>query len=127
MVLVDVHDPDLLRELDKHPLVRAALEDSPLGTPLNPVRLDEAVVRLGGPIGRPTTQGLSRAVRDQHPDIGGLAYRSRLDDDEWCWALWDETPVEVNVTPLTPDQRHHRRAVQHTAARLKISLPPAWA
>jgi hypothetical protein len=42
-------------------------------------------------------------------------------------ALWDETPVEVNVTLLTPDQRHHRRAVQHTAARLKISLPPAWA
>jgi hypothetical protein len=67
--LVDVHDPDLLRDMDKHPLVRAALEESGLGTALNPARLDQAVVRLGGPVGRPITQALSAAIRDWRPEI----------------------------------------------------------
>lgn len=124
--LVDVHDAGLLRGMDKHPLVRAALEESDLGTPLNPARLDEAVVRLGGPVGRPVTQALSRAIRERHPDLGGVAYRSRLDDDEWCWALWDDTSVDVAVVALTPAQRHHRRSAQHVARRLEIALPPNW-
>lgn len=124
--LIDVHDPDLLRELDKHPLVRAALENSGLGTTLNPPRLDEAVVRLGGPVGRPITQALSRAIREWRPEIAGVAYRSRLDDEEWCWALWDTTAVSVEVGPLDPATRHHRRAAQHAAATMEIVLPANW-
>jgi hypothetical protein len=124
--LVDIHDPTLLRDLDKHPLVRAALQASGLGTPLNPARLDEAVVRLGGPVGRPITQALSRALREWHPDLAGLAYRSRIDDQEWCWALWNTTPVDITVEPLTPTHRHHRRAVQQAASALEITLPPHW-
>jgi hypothetical protein len=125
-VLLDVHDPELLRDLDKHPLVRAALEASGLGTPLNPARLDEGIVRLGGPFGRPVTQAFGRAVREWLGEVAGLAYRSRLDDEEWCWAIWDDTDVEVSVEPLDPTHRHHRRAVQHAAATLEIQLPIAW-
>jgi hypothetical protein len=125
-VLLDVHDPGLLRDLDKHPLVRAALEASGLGTPLNPARLDEGIVRLGGPLGRPVTQALGRAVREWLPEVAGLAYRSRLDDEEWCWAIWDDTDVEIRVEPLDPAHRHHRRAVQHAAQLLEIGLPPDW-
>jgi hypothetical protein len=125
--LVDVHDPDLLRDMDKHPLVRAALEESGLGTALNPARLDQAVVRLGGPVGRPITQALSAAIRDWRPEIAGVAYLSRLDDQEWCWALWDTTIVTVEASPLDPNKRHHRRAAQHVAAALEIRLPNNWA
>ncbi|WP_375479371.1 RES domain-containing protein [uncultured Jatrophihabitans sp.] len=124
--LIDVHDPQLLRDLDKHPLVRDALAESGLGTPLNPPRLDEGIVRLGGPHGRPVTQALSRAAREWLPDIAGLAYRSRLDDDEWCWAIWDTTDVRVDIEPLNPVQRHHRRAVQHAAHLLEIQTPEEW-
>jgi hypothetical protein len=124
--LLDVHDPALLRDLDKHPLVRAALAESGLGTPLDPARLDEGVVRLGGPLGRPVTQALSRAVREWLPDVAGLAYRSRLDDQEWCWALWEDTDVEVRVEALDTAHRHHRRAVQRAAQLLEVAVPPAW-
>lgn len=125
-LLLDVHDPALLRDLDKHPLIRAALEDSGLGTPLNPARIDEGIVRLGGPLGRPVTQALSRAVREWLPDVAGLAYRSRLDDEEWCWALWDDTDVDIRVEPLDPAHRHHRRAVHHAARLLQIHIPADW-
>lgn len=84
--LPDVTNAELLVALDKHPLVRATLEESPLGTPLSPVRLDEAVIRLGGPLGRPITQAVSRAVREWLPDARGLAYDSCIDDRERCWA-----------------------------------------
>lgn len=124
--LLDVHDPGLLRDLDKHPLVRAAMERSGLGTPLNPAHLDEGIVRLGGPLGRPVTQALSRAVRDWLPDVVGLAYRSRLDDEEWCWAIWNDAEVEIRLEPLDPTHRHHRRAVQHAAQLLEIPIPPEW-
>jgi hypothetical protein len=65
-------------------------------------------------------------VHEWYPDVGGLAYRSRLDDVEWCWALWDDTPVVVDVRPFTPSQHAHRRAAQHAAARLQILLPDDW-
>jgi hypothetical protein len=124
---LDVHDPALLlRDVDKHPLVRAALIDSGFGTSLNPARLDEGIVRLGGQLGRLVTQALSRAVREWLPDIAGLAYQSRLDDDEWCWAIWDDTEVDLRVDRLDPAHRHHRRAVQQAAGILEIRLPSEW-
>lgn len=125
-LLVDVHDPALLSSIDKHPFVRRALDESGLGTPLDPARLDEGIVRLGGPVGRPITQAISAAIRDWHPEIAGVAYRSRLDDDEWCWAIWDITEIRIAIEPLVPSHRHHRRAVQHAATRLEIALPTDW-
>lgn len=125
--LVDIHDPVLLGEVAKHPLVQSALESSGLGTRRNPAMLDEGVVRLPGPVGRPITQAVSRAVHDWLPDAAGIAYRSRLDDDEWCWALWEDTPVVIEAEPLDSDRRHHRHAVRHVASRLEINLPAEWA
>ncbi|MDT4894208.1 MAG: hypothetical protein QOE97_3243 [Pseudonocardiales bacterium] len=124
--LVDIHDPALLVRLDKHPGVRTALESSGLGTALNPARLDEGVIRISGPVGRDVTQAVSRALREWEPDYTGLAYRSRLDDEEWCWAIWDDTLVEVEVENLTAEHRFHRRAVQHVARILEVSLPVDW-
>ncbi|TAM88390.1 MAG: hypothetical protein EPN43_08400 [Jatrophihabitans sp.] len=106
--------------------MRAALESSGLGTPLNPARLDEGIVRLGGPLGRVITQALSRAAREWLPNTAGLAYRSRLDDEEWCWAIWDYTDVQIRTERLDPAHRHHRRAVQHAAQLLEITTPPEW-
>ena len=66
--LVDIHDPTLLRDLDKHPLVRAALQASGLGStadPRPPGRSRRPT--SGGPVGRPITQALSRALREWHP------------------------------------------------------------
>jgi hypothetical protein len=123
---VDIHEPELLVHLDKHPGVRAALEASGLGTSLNPARLDEGMIRIGGPIGRSITQATSRALYEWERDYGGLAYRSRLDDEESCWAIWDETTVEVDVEEFTRSHRFHRRAVQHVANLLEITLPPNW-
>jgi hypothetical protein len=123
---VDIHDAALVVRLDKHPDVRAAMEASRLGTALNPARLDEGVIRIGGPIGRDITQAVSRALRDWEPDYVGLAYRSRLDDGEWCWAIWDDAIVEIEVEDLTPEHRFHRRAVQHVARLLEIRLPSEW-
>jgi hypothetical protein len=125
--LVDVHDPTLLAALAKHPLVQAAIEGSGLGTRRNPATLDEGVIRLGGPVGRPITQAASRAIHDWFPDYGGIAYRSRLDDEEWCWALWDDTPVVIESEPLDPERRHHRQGVRYAARRLEILLPDRWA
>ena len=102
--IIDIHDAQLLVILDKHPLVRAALDAATgLGTSLTPARPDEGIIRLSGPIGRPITQAVSRAVYEWLPDAGGLGYFSRLDDRERCWALREGTPVQVDVQPLTPD------------------------
>lgn len=114
--------------LDKHPLVRAALDAAPgLGTTHSPARLDEGIIRLSGPIGRPITQAVSRAVYDEWlPDAGGLGYFSRLDDRERCWALREGKPVQVDVQPLTPDNGEQRQAVRSVAAMLEIPLPDLW-
>lgn len=125
-VLVDVEDPHVLVQLDKHPLVRTALDRSGLGTRLSPVHLDAGLVRLGGPVGRPITQALARAARDWL-QCDGLAYRSRLDPSERCWALWDDTAVIVETRPLDPLDPSDRRAVQSVANTFEILLPPEWA
>ena len=56
--LVDIHDAELLIILEKHYLVRAALDAATgLGTSHTPARLDEGIIRLSGPIGRPHHSG----------------------------------------------------------------------
>jgi hypothetical protein len=124
--LVDIEEPALLDRLDKHPQVRAALDASGLGTPLDPARLDAAIIRLGGPVGRPITQAASRAVYEWVPGVDGIGYWSRLDADERCWAIYDHVPVNVTVTPLDPANHEHRDTVRAVARRFEISLPPQW-
>lgn len=125
-LLVDVEEPELLDRLDKHPEVRGALDASGLGTPLDPARLDAGIIRLGGPVGRPITQAVSRAVYEWVPGVDGIGYWSRLDAGERCWAIYDHVPVSVAVTPLDRDNRAHKEAVRSVARRFEIALPPEW-
>jgi RES domain len=124
--LVDIEAPALLDHIDKHPRVRVALDASGLGTPLDPARLDAGIIRLGGPIGRPITQAVSRAVYEWVHSADGIGYWFRLDSAERCWAIYDHVPVTVTVTALDPALDEHRRAVQAVAARFELNLPAPW-
>ncbi len=100
-LLVDIESADLLIDLDLHPLIRAAIENSPLSDGAFPVRLDAGLIRLGGDVGRPITQAVSRGC--------------------------GHVPVDVVIADLSADDPQHRAAVRDVAALLKVPLPPAWA
>ena len=123
--LVDVDAPQSLIALDKHPLVRDALDRSGLGSAVNPAHLDTGVIRLSGRIGRPITQAVSRAVYEWF-DAHGVGYVSRIDSSERCWALYEETDVSFDIVPLSHEVAEHRHAVSSVAARFEIELPEAW-
>lgn len=127
-VVMEVNDPALLGELDKHPLVRAAIRDSGLGTPLDPQHLDEALIRLSGPIGRRITQAVSRAIYEVHPEAEVVAYRSRHDDTETCYALYHRGSAWKNadVRRLTPAVADDRAAVRSVSSLFEIDLPDRW-
>jgi hypothetical protein len=95
--------------------VRQALDQSGLGNAVNPARLDGAVIRLSGRAGRPITQAVSSAVYEVYPEAHGLAYISRIDDKEQCWALYDHTPVSFTEHPLDAADPSYRGAVQSVA------------
>jgi hypothetical protein len=125
--LIDIDQSELLVELDKHPLVRAALRQSPLSSADYEAHLDHAIIRLGGPVGRPITQAVSRALRDWFREIGGMAYTSRIDKQERCWAIYEETRVRFRPSePLDVDNPEHRAAASYAARLLEIPLPPEW-
>jgi len=126
-LLIDVEVPAVLDHLDKHPRVRSALDASGLGTPLDPARLDAGIIRLGGPVGRPITQAVSRAVYEWVPGVDGIGYWSRLDPTQRCWAIYDHVPVTVTVTALDRTLDEHRDAIRAVAARFEIVLPADWA
>jgi hypothetical protein len=50
--------------------------------------LDTALIRLGGDVGRPITQAVSRALYELHPEVDGIAYWSRIGPSERCWAIY---------------------------------------
>jgi hypothetical protein len=125
--LLDVNDVKLLVELDADPGVRAVLQASGLGTPEDPARLDEGTIRLRGGVGRSTTQAVSRALYERDPRPAGLAYRSRLDDAERCWALYGETPVRFEPSvALSAEDASHLEAVRVVAALYDLPLPAPW-
>ena len=120
-IFVDIEQPDVLVQLDKYPLVRAAVEElDPAG------RLDISFVRLGGlRLGRPISQAVGVAIRDWMPSALGIAYTSRL-ADEPCWAIWGTTRVEITSVPLDPSDPLHREAVREVARTFEIALPDVW-
>jgi hypothetical protein len=126
-LLVSVNDPELLARLNTNPRIRKALGSSELAKGGTRVELDEGVVRLAG-VGRPITQAMSRVLYEMTPETGGIAYASRLDDSEWCWALYDRTPVrfEERMPSLDPGDPVHREALRSAAKTLGIKLPTAW-
>jgi hypothetical protein len=119
--LVSVNDPALLAELDLEPRVRDALRGIGLE------ELDEAVIRLGGKeTGRKVTQVVSRILWEG--DVAGLAYSSRHDDNEQCWAIYGTTPVwfDEQMLRLDPENAEHAEAVADVAALFHIQLPTKW-
>ena len=125
-LLVDIEAADLLVDLDVHPLVREAIDNSPLSDGDIPVHLDGGLIRLGGDVGRPITQAVSRTLYEQHPEVDGIAYWSRIDSSERCWAIYGHVPVDVAIGDLSVDDPVHREAVRAAATLLKVPLPPAW-
>jgi RES domain len=125
-LLVDVEHATMLDALDAHPDVRRALDQSGLGTSDDPSRLDAGIIRLSGPVGRPITQSVSRAIYEWISGVDGIGYWSRLDSTERCWAIYDHAPVRVAVLPLDPQVTSHREAVRAVATRYGIPLPADW-
>ena len=125
-LLVDIEAADLLVDLDMHPLIREALDNSPLRDGPAPIHLDAGLIRLGGDVGRPITQAVSRALYELHPEVDGIAYWSRIDPSERCWAIYGHVPVDVSITDLSAENPIHRRAVQQVADLLRVPLPPPW-
>lgn len=122
-----MNDAKLLVELDAHPAVQSILGASGLGTPDDPARLDEATIRLAGPVGRRITQAVSRALYEREPRPAGLAYRSRLDDAERCWALYGETLVRFGPAAwLSVEDPSHIDAVRAVANLYELPLPAVW-
>lgn len=126
--LVDIHAPGTLAALDTdlnvEPLLATTRARSVLGEAgsVNRPRLDQAAVLLASDFGRQLTQHCSLAIWDVKPSRGGVAYRSRYDLNEWCWAVYDRTGVVFDdAIPLSPRVDHHYEAV-HDVAEL-WSLP----
>lgn len=126
--LIDVNDASVLARMDKHPLVRHAIANSGIETPLAPQHLDEALIRLGGPVGRKITQAVSRAVWEWEPECAGLTYASHHDDTERCYAIYDRArSLDVlDLRPLDPTDAETRRAIASAARLFEIALPESW-
>jgi hypothetical protein len=127
-VLVPVNDAVLLARLNNHPAVRTALNTAvKVGACPPPGELDGGTIRLSGTVGRAITQAVSRALYEEDPRPTALAYRSRLDDEETCWALYDHARVTfTNPIKLQATFPEHLRAVRAAAVLYAIELPAPW-
>lgn len=127
---VAIHSPRTLSALDRslnvQPLLNSTRGRNALGDPGNPRRphLDQAAVLLASTFGRRVTQHCSLSLWDPDPPIGGIAYRSRHDLTEWCWAAYDRTPVEfaADVVSLSPEVEDHREALEAVADLWELPL-----
>lgn len=129
--ILSIDDPHLQAQLDQEPGVRALLDSSDgravLSASGRRPRLDQAAVRLSSEFGRELSQACSLAVWDRIPQPDGLHYRSRHDDSEDCWALYDHAPVDIqDVVPFLTSNPEHRAALQDVARLWDLPLPPIW-
>jgi hypothetical protein len=132
LLLHSIDDPALQAILNNEPAVRALLDSADgraaLAVASRKPRLDQAAVRLSTPFGRELTQACSLAVWDRKPQPDGLHYRSRHDDTEDCWALYDHSAVDIkSVVTISASVAEHRAALKDAAALWGLPLPPAWA
>ena len=126
--VVSIDSADTQAELDREPAVRALL-DNPEGQATMGARtphLDGAAVRIGGDFGRALTQACSLAIHDRRPRLDAIHYRSRHDDHENCWAIYDHVELIITSAPLSPARRTHRSAVQDVVALWHLALPAEW-
>lgn len=124
---VDVNDPRAQQALAGHPDVRQALELVKEAQAHVAPELDEATIRLSGPLGRGVTQAVARAIYDEHPRPDGVAYRSRLDDSERLWAIYGFVEVTFHSDEqLSREDPDHVAAVSAATALWGLPLPPEW-
>lgn len=124
----DVTNVDLLASLNERPRVRAKLSTTEARAALGSrARLDEGTIRLVGPVGRAITQAVSREIYGA--GLHGIAYKNRFDDDEQCWAVFDDRlQLSFDVDePLdnTPDSQH-LPSLNEAARIYELTLPPSW-
>ena len=133
--VVSVHDATVQATLTKATAVRALLVSDQGRAALLPAgaarsrqpRLDQAAVRLSTDFGRLLTQAISLDLRDRTPRPDAIHYRSRHDDAEDCWAIYDHTDVSVtDVRALSPDHPVDHAAMHAVAALWDLPLPPQW-
>lgn len=140
---IDAYHPALLGVLDTDPTVCAVLDDPGVRAALSvdptapphlptPLHLTVDLVRAAGEHGgRRVTQTLGRVLfTEPEPDLDGLAYGSRHDPAQRCWALRDHVSVAwPDTRPLDPAAPDHRAAVRAAAGYLHLAdlFPPAWA
>ena len=127
----DIHAPATLayldRDLNVEPLLTAPRGRVALGDGRHRPRLDQAGVLLASAFGRDVTRHSSLALWDLDPPHSGIAYRSRHDLVEWCWAAFDRTPVEFKApVALSPDIGDHYAAVHDVAELWQLPLD-RWA
>lgn len=130
-IVVALNDSGLLVDLSHEPLVYVArVTVSRQLKPDDPnylIPLDQGTIRLGDDIGRTLTQAVSRTLWERSPAPIGIAYKSRVDDDERCWAIYGharmEFPAEV---ALSPADSAHRQAVLSAAEATRLNPPERW-
>jgi len=123
----DIHAPATLAfpdtDLNVEPLLAAPRGRAVLGDGLHRPHLDQAGVLLASAFGRDVTRHASLAVWDLDPPYSGIAYRSRHDLVEWCWAAFDRTPVEfMDPVVLSRHVEEHREAVRDVAELWQLPL-----
>lgn len=129
---VSINDPVLHDELDEEPAVRAVLDSKDARAALLPagasrVRMDNAAVRLASETGRDITQACALALFDRSPPPDAIHYRSRHDDAEDCWAIYDHADVLISeAVPLSPDIDEHVAALRDVADLWSLPIPPQW-
>jgi RES domain len=126
--VVSIHDFHLLAELDRQLPIRYLLENGP-GLQLwdRNTHLDEAKVRLDAELGRRLTQQCARAIFSAAQQPAGIHYRSKHDDAEDCWALFDRARVTFTHTVnLDPGNPEHFEALNSVAMSWQLPLPPVW-
>lgn len=130
--VVSINDPTLQHELDDEPAVRAVLDSESAHSALleadgKTVHLDNAAIRLSSEAGRDLTQACALALFDREPPPDAIHYRSRHDDTEDCWAIYEHATIEVTQPEqLSPQVPEHVAALRSVATLWAFALPPAW-
>jgi RES domain len=130
--MVSIDDPALQHQLNQEPAVRAVLDTPAARQALLPqkqsrVALDNAAVRLASEIGRYITQACALALFDRPSKPDAIHFRSRHDDAEGCWAIYDHAEVRIGAAePLSPEEPAHAAALNAVAKLWDLPVPPAW-
>ena len=132
LAIASINDPTVQHELDKEPAVRAVLDTEDAQAAMleakgRRVHLDNAAIRLSSPTGRYITQACALALHDPQirPDV--IHYRSRHDDSEDCWAIYDHADVQIGAAEeLSPSIEAHAAALRSVAHLWDLPIPPAW-